>query len=375
MAKTKVPKLCVMFDTNILYTQVASDLVRHSVRDLIKENSEHIDLDIEWHIPEIVVGERRFQMLTKANELLPSMRKMERLLGHGFGIGDDTLEMHVNQAINTSIKESGFIVEGIDVSNVDWNEVINRSVTRRPPFEDNEKEKGFRDSVIANSFMQLHKSSPTTPAICKLALVAEDKRLREYVQELTVSTKNVRILSNLDELESLINTLVSEVPEDFAEELTKKASKLFFETKNEKTIYYKQGIADRIREQYAKELNDSPIKNLLKNKTGKTWWISEPVFIRKDKSRIYWTSSVKPEFELYHMEKLEEDKVVNPFAQTESPAKIGLIGTFLGTGKKVVILNGKDIFEVHWNTNLSASKNLTAPKLEKITYEGNDLPE
>lgn len=380
MVKTKVPKLCVMFDTNILYTQVASDLVRQSVKALINENSEHTDLDIEWHIPDIVVGERRFQMLSKANELLPSMQKMERLLGHGFGIGDDTLELHVNRAIDACINESQFIVTGVDTAKVNWNEIISRSVNRKPPFEDNEKEKGFRDSVIAHSFMQLHSVSPSTPAICRLALVSEDKKLVEYVQELTGSAKNIRILNSLDELESLINTLVSEIPEDFAEELTNKASKLFFEKENEKTVYYKHDIRDKIKEQYSDELKKSPMESLTKNTMGKTWWISEPVFIKKDKSRVYWTTSVQPEFELYHTEESDEKKNENPFIiQTENPAKKGILSGLLDLGldlgKKVVDFKGRDIIEVHWNTNLSQAKNLTAPKLEKIVYIGNDLSE
>ena len=375
MAKTKTPKLRVMFDTNILYTQVASDLVRHSIKTLIKENSQHTDLIIEWYIPEIVVGERRFQMLTKASELLPSMQKMEKLLGHKFGIAEDTLEMYVNNAIDTNINELGFLVAGISVSDVDWNEIISRSVTRKPPFEENEKEKGFRDSVIANSFIQLHEASPATPGICKLIFVSEDKRLREYVQELTKTAKNIRILSSQDELESLINTLISELPEDFAEELTKKASKLFFEKKNEKTFYYKQGISDRIKEQYDTEgIEKSPVPSLLKSTTGKTWWITEPVFMRKDKSRIYWTSTIQPEFELYRIEKSDAGQVTKPFSTTEFPA-ITLFSRSFDNEKKIVESTGRDIFEVHWSTNLSQAKNLTSPKLEKIVYVGNSLQE
>jgi len=152
MPKKKNPKLLVMFDTNVLFTQVASDLVRHDVKRIIEENSNHPDLVIEWHLPEVVIGEKKYQMLGKANELLPNMQKLERLIGHKFGVGVDTLELHVDKAINSSIEECGFQIATIDTNEIDWNNLISRSVRRDPPFEANEKEKGFRDSIIAHSF-------------------------------------------------------------------------------------------------------------------------------------------------------------------------------------------------------------------------------
>lgn len=301
MAKKRIQKLIVIFDTNVLYTQVASDLIRNDTQRIIEGNSNHVDLEIEWYLPEVVIGERKYQMLGKANELLPNMQKLERLLGHKFGVGEDTLELHVDKAISNSIEKHGLRKIGINVNAIDWNDLIERSVKRMPPFESTEKEKGFRDSIIAHSFLQLHKASPSTPNICRLALVSEDQRLREYVAELTKDSSNVRILKGLDELESLINTLVSTVPEDFADELTKKASKVFFEKGNEKTFYYKENIREKIKEKYPDELKNTILSGHIR--TDGTWWISQPIFIKKDRQQIYWVTPVEPEFEIYHYEK------------------------------------------------------------------------
>lgn len=382
MAKKRIPRLLVVFDTNVLYTQVASDLVRVEVQRIIKENCNHPDLTIEWFLPDVVLGERKYQMLLKAKELLPNLSKLEKLLGHSFGVGEDTLKLHVENAINRSIQEYSFRTAQCDVSEVDWADLILRSVTRAPPFEPNEKEKGFRDSVIAQSFAQLLKSSPATPNICRLALVSSDQRLREYVAELTQDAKNVRILSKLDELESLINTLVSTVPEEFVAELTKKASKIFFEKENEKTFYYKEGIRDKIKEQYATELDDTILPDHVR--TGGTWWISEPIFIKKERQRIYWASTVEPEFEISHYEREEpQQNALLGLADLGSQPSGGLAGVQRGLGllgaalpsKKVVDIKGKEKFEVHWSTNLSQAQNLTSPKLEKIVYAGNGIGE
>lgn len=389
MAKKRIPKLIVVFDTNVLYTQVASDLIRNDTQRMIEGNSNHVDLEIEWYLPEVVIGERKYQMLGKANELLPNMQKLERLLGHKFGVGEDTLELHVDKAISNSIEKHKIRRIDINVNEIDWNDLIERSVKRQAPFESTEKEKGFRDSIIAHSFLQLHKASPSTPNICRLALVSEDQRLREYVTELTTDSNNVRILKGLDELESLINTLVSTVPEDFADELTKKASKAFFEKGNEKTFYYKESICEKIKEQYPNELKNTILSGHIR--TNGTWWISEPIFIKKDRQKIYWVTPVEPEFEIYHYEKDGSDQnalagLADLFAAQSKgqstaaktpPSQVG-IGGLLGNAlsqKKVVDIKGRDKFEVHWSTTLSQAQNLTSPKLVKIAYVGNNLPE
>jgi len=394
MAKKRIPKLLVVFDTNVLYTQVASDLVRNEIQRIVQENSKHPDLIIEWYLPEIVVGERKYQMLLKAKELLPNLSKLERLIGHSFGVGEDTLGLHVDNAINNSIQKYNFKIAPCDVSQVNWSDLISRSVNREPPFEQSEKEKGFRDSIIAHSFAQLQNSSPTTPNVCRLVLVSGDQRLEEYVKELMNTAKNVRVLSKTDELESLINTLVSTVSEEFVAELSKKASKIFFEKENEKTFFYKENIRDKIKEQHADVLNDTILPDHIRS--GGTWWLSEPIFIKKVRQRIYWVSTVEPEFEISHYEREEPQRnalygltdVSSPSLgiETTSPSSLGGLGGIggvgslgllgsLGSSKKVIDIKGKEKFEVHWSTSLSQAQNLTSPNLEKIVYVGNNVGE
>lgn len=371
MAKIKTPKLLVMFDTSVLFTKIASDLLQQRVINLIRENSNHNDLIIDWYLPSIVIEERRYQMIAKAKELLPSVKKLEKLLGHSFAIGEDTLELHVNKVIDLSLKDLSIKVAPISITDVDWNEIITRSTVRKPPFEENEKEKGFRDSIIANIFFQLHKSSPSTPTICKLVLVTADNRLSEYVKEFTSHANNVRIVSTLDELENLINTLISEISEDFANELSIKANKLFFEKDNNQTFYYKNEIREKIKDKYKNELNNSPLVGYYKK--IKTWWISKSVFLRKEKSTIFWTTEIKSEFELYHYEKSSTEQELDFSSSTEHSLAANLASSLLDIGKKVVDHEAYDIFYIHWKTNLSQAKNIVKPQLLNITYTGNTL--
>lgn len=386
-ANKKKPRLHVMFDTNVLFTQVESDLVRHDVNRIIKENSSHLDLQIEWHLPQVVIGERRYQMLKRASMLLPNMQKLEKLIGHSFGIDNTNLELYVDKAISDGVNACNFKIAQVDTSAVDWEKLISRSVNRKPPFEDNEKEKGFRDAVIAHTFFDLFSSSPTTPSVCLLALVSEDSKLCEYVQELTESSKNVRILSNLSELESLINTLVSTVPEELVNKLTEKADMLFFEEDNDKTLYYKEQIREKITSQFSKELSDIYLER--GRRQNSTYFISPAVFIKKVGRFIHWMSLVEVEFELYHFEELEappmreglgavSEKFNLPYQGLQRPTKpqegIGLLGlAAVANQKKVVDYTGRDRFEIHWKTSLTEAYNLTSARLENIEYLGNDI--
>lgn len=420
MKKKKIPKLIVMFDTNVLITKIVSELVRDDVKRILNENSNHPDLAIEWYLPEVVVGERKYQMMGNAKDLLPGMQKLERLLGQKFGIGDETLELHVDNAIKKTLKECNFQVASISPSDIDWNDIITRSTKRDAPFEPGKKEKGFRDSIIAHSFLQLHSKSPVTPSICRLALITNDVRLKEYVDELSKGSNNIRMLSNLEELENLINTLVSTVTEDFVAALAKKAAKLFFEEDNNKSIFYKEDLRSRINEKFSEVLNDR-IKTGRLRSNG-VWWISEPVFIKKDKRIIHWSTTVEIDFEIYHFRaEAELRNNLNAFSEmyglrssnkvpssasnlllgskennfgipspsarlgltrsttpeqlaSDSPYKNWLSGGIDGLTRHTS-LTGKEKFEVHWSANLTKAHNLTKPKIDDLVYEGNIFQE
>jgi len=293
-------KLLIVFDTNVLYAQVASDLVNKEVNKLIKTNSSHLDISVKWFLPSVVIDERRYQMRIKAFELLPSIQKLERLLGHNLNITKDILIQRVNDAIQSNLTELNLIVLPIETDKIDWVSLIERSSFRKPPFEPGDKEKGFRDSIIAESFFQLISDSPKSPSIYRLVFVTEDNLLSEFIREKISNAKNVRILSSLKELESLINILVSKVTEEFVAEIKDKAKEYFFEKEKQDTLYYKENIGNRIIEQYSEELHYCPTENLIRE-NGK-WWIGDTVFLKKERQRVFWTNQITVDYKLYKYE-------------------------------------------------------------------------
>jgi hypothetical protein len=374
--KKSQPELKIVFDTSVLFTQVASDLVKNEIRTVIAKNARHNDLTIRWYLPEIVLDERRYQMESRAFELLPSIAKLEKLLGHNLNITEEILVHRVDEAIQRQLAELGISSLTIDTSVIDWNALIKRSVYRHPPFEPGEKEKGFRDSIIAESFRQLVKQSPATSAICRLVMITEDHLLAEYILDITKDSKNVKVLSTINELENLINTLISEVTEDFLSALSEQIDKYFFDRENKETLYYKEHIRDKVNEQYSEELKSIrqaiPQAGLLRE--NGTWYISKPVFIKKDKQRLYWVTPIRVEARLYKYEIAENVSgglrgiaSLTPEVEQRGGLRALTLGDMLPS-KKVEIASGQSNFEIHWSVNITPSKKLTAPRVEKISF-------
>ena len=381
-------RLNVVFETSVLHTEVVHELVRAEVKHVIENNSKHPDLSIYWYIPETVIGERRYQMEQKAFGLLPWIEKVEKLLGHTMNITKDFLVLHVNEAIKKQLGELGVSTLDLDTSMIDWKGLINRAICRHPPFDPGKKEKGFRDSLIAEAFLQLVRQSHTTPAVCRLAIVTNDGLLADYVRESTKDLKNVRILSDVSKLESLINTLVSQVTEEFVTEVSKKASKYFFEEENESTLLYKEGVISKIKEIYGEELRRVPREGLIReNGTSR---IHGPVFMKKERQRIFWVSPIKVDAELFKDE-YTQPTVPQYTGALDLSGPSGLSGTpptwppavALG-GINVVtppglnamfplrqrkkVGTGQSTFEVHWSVNFTQARRFTSPSVDKIEF-------
>ena len=375
--KTK-PELRVVFDTSVLFTQVAYDLVKSEVRQLIEANSKHPDLSIRWYLPSIVIDERRYQMQCKARELLPYITKLEKLLGHNLNITDDILASRVDDAIEKQLGELEISKLNIDITKVDWENLMHRSVNRHPPFEHSDKEKGFRDALIAETFLQLVKQSPVTPNICRLAIVTGDGLLKEYITSSTPDTKNVRILSAINELESLINTLVSEVTEEFVAVFKKKADDFFFVQENKATLYYKKALRDKIKASYGDQLKEVPSEGLFRE--NGTFWIADPVFVKKERQRIFWITPVYVEFKLFKYER--QETTTERFAIPPSPLQQfaeqnvvrksgrGLPEPLKAVPERVDVVTGQSQFEIYWSTNITQGKKLTFPRIDKIQFVG-----
>jgi PIN domain len=391
--KQSVPALKVIFDTNALYTEAAHFLVSQDVSEMIQTNSDHQDIAISWHLPEVVLHEREYQMRTRAALLVPPLERVERLLGHNLGITGDHLKELVGKAVDRQKHDLKICPIVCDTKRVNWEELCRRAAFREPPFETQKEGKGFRDALILEAILQLVEDSPSTPAICRIAIVTKDAKLADAIAGRVEGRKNVRVLADIEELKGLINTIVSEVPEEFVKELAAEARPLFFQKGPPQSgLLIDQNLRAQIRRDYKAHFDVVPA-GAQEVEEG-TAWIGAPSFVRKSGRQLFWTSQIR--IELKAMKKVvtltpsaasagNEDKTPGLFgnlAGTSSNALAGSpasdfskrLGDILARGtlpsvpttETVEVATSEIIFHVVWSTILGAKSKQTKAKVEEI---------
>ena len=103
MSPKKPRELKVVFDTSVLYTGSASDLLNNDSVTIIQNNSDHDDLKIEWYLPEVVIHERKYQMRAQGIKFIPPVKKLERLLGHNLNITEDVIKSRIEKVVEEQI--------------------------------------------------------------------------------------------------------------------------------------------------------------------------------------------------------------------------------------------------------------------------------
>jgi len=404
--------LKLFLDTSQLYTGSASDLVNESLRRLMEESRAHRDISVEWWMPDIVRGEREYQMNEEAKLLLPTLSRLERLLGHKLGIDEQILEGRVRETIERQLSELGISVAGLSVRDVDWQTLISDAISRRPPFEKGKTEKGFRDAIIGESFMQLVSGSPKSPSVCRLVLITGDQTLAQAIENRTAATVNVRVLRSLDEVQNLINTLASNVTEQFVAGLRNVASEYFFSEKTKDGLFYTEKLREKIHQDFGARLAELP-KGATSRENG-TWHIAPPSFLQKTGQRVRWLTTIKIDADGYNVElrepsgllltpavPLEFSQLIGPLGgipatkppgglvlggPAAQPLSVGGLGADLGSrclyrsafqygpvestnARKVQVAEGYTLFHVTWSVIVTANAKLTRPKIENLEWK------
>ena len=373
MAKTKKRELRVVFDTSVLFTQSFGELINPEASTMIATQSKHLDLVVTWYLPEIVRNERQYQIEQTALELLPSIRKVEKLLGNNLNITAENLSHRVTLFVDQAVKQFQFEVLKMDVHAVEWIDLMRKAAFRIPPFQAGKGEKGFRDSMILEDFMQLLENSPKNPAACRVVLVAQDLRLIEAAQERIREHQNARVVPSIEELQGLINTLVSQVSEEVVADIKTRASAFFFEEKDDQTFYYREKLHKKILDRFSKELTtNAPGASSRENGT---WYISSPEFVKKEAQTFFWKTRIKVEAKAYKFETTKTALGLGDLTKPSNASQTGALSlavlgtTLLGSGsQKIEVATGSTKLDIHWSVRVDTKKRLSNAQIQDIEH-------
>lgn len=219
-------------------------------------------------------------MRSRADELVPAVRKIENLLGLQF-VNDEIVNDRILSIIEKDSADHGLSTIEADYSSIDWPLLVDRACFRRPPFSDGDKEKGFKDAIILECFANLVSLKPKSKTQNIIALVCQDDLMAEYAQELFRAQKQVHICRSLDDLRTVVNAIASNVTQDVADAYVEKATRIFWDGSAQKGLYQGWGIWSKISKDYARYATGG--WTITSGKVS----IPSTTFIKKESTRIF----------------------------------------------------------------------------------------
>jgi PIN domain len=394
-------QLKVVFDTSAIWTIGESYLLRREISDLVDGNRGDAHLVLEWILPEMVMRERIYQMQKEAASLLPAVTRLERVIGHPFNITEEVLQRRITEAVERQITEHLLLIHPASYDRIDWLRLIGDSVSRRPPF-DVKSEKGFRDAIIAETFLQIVEVSPEQPQRCRIVLLSNDGLLSEAVRNRLGNRNNVQVLGSVDELKGLINTLISTVPEDYVTRLQTKAKEYFAkDAKKEIGLVFDMKVQDAVRTQCKEQLEAKP-EGTDRRSVG-NWELTAPRFVKKEGQRVFWASRFTilskafkdlppkaPSYDVLSTNLFSPEEApwpavthihgtlnpANVITSTSVPQRTGvllpkqsqsvLVGARLFDERFVA--TGKTVVDVNWSVLVNIKGVFSKPKIESIQF-------
>ena len=362
-----------MFDTNAVFEKDSQTILSAATVSAVRDHSRHGDLDVLWSIPEVVRFEREFQLRDTYRGVAAHVQKAERLFGADWGISEETLNRRVSLAIDAELDGLNVSVQESDPAKVDWTALTHRACFRLPPFERGQKEKGFRDAIICETFLQLVATLSGSDAA---VLVTDDQLIRAALEERPKELKGARIVPNIEALRDEINLRVSLVDAATASEIERKGAIAFINGDDPRSLWIRGNLYTTVWSKFGDQIKKLPsavgVYEMEKHE------VAPPRLVSKEGSRVQFSS-------IYSVYSAALYWVPDPpQGEMRSANPTGLINAHLGIGAPQVgalptgLLSGlagrsvkvpapqPDTFEILWSATYGRSKRLTHIQLDSV---------
>ncbi|WP_334014618.1 PIN domain-containing protein [Burkholderia orbicola] len=278
-----------MFDTNAVFNKEFDALICRAARDLIDRHSNHGDLGIRWVIPDIVRGEREFQMRNEFRSVSTHVTKAESLFGQQWGVTQDAVEQRIAARINEDLAALHIDVVPCVTGRVDWNDMMRRACFREPPFERGQTEKGFRDAIVCETFIQIASDLNGGDTA---VLVSNDQLVRRHIDSRGIPGNRARVVDDLDALNDEIQLRVANVDENTQADIERLAQARFYPWDNRddpSSLWMRERIHERVWTEHGDRLRQVP------NGTAHVFIsqeLSNARLVSKDGNRVHLESTL-----------------------------------------------------------------------------------
>lgn len=372
--------LTVVFDTNALFNKEFDTLVCRSARDLIGRHSNHGDLGVRWVIPDIVRGEREFQMRNEFRNVSTHIAKAESLFGQQWGVTQDAVEQRIAARINDELAALRIDVVPCEAGRVDWNDMMRRACFREPPFERGQTEKGFRDAVVCETFIQLASDLIGSDTA---VLVSNDQLVRRHIESRGIAGNRARVVDDLDALHNEIQLRVENVDENTQAEIERLAQLRFYPWNtpgDTNSLWSRERIYERIWTEHGERLRQVPT-GTVHVLIGQE--LSNARLVSKEGNRVHLESSllIRTGFRIWVPAQGVHQDTPTTLASLVSPHLQGLtnqmpgstLAGLIGIGKqpsagewKQFEKPAKNTISIRWSATFSRRRTLTRTTIDSI---------
>lgn len=385
--------LSVVFDTNAIFHKGFDAIISQAAKNLIARHSNHGDLRIRWVIPDVVRSEREFQMRNEYRDISSHVIKAESLFGQRWGITQQAVDERIAARIEEELAAQGLEVVPCSITDVDWAEVIRRSCFREAPFQRGATEKGFRDAVLCETFIQMTSDLVGGDTA---VLVSNDGLVRSYIESRNIPTNRARVVDDLKALDDEIQLRVANIDEGTQALIERLAQQLFYPWDNQdqrRSLWKREQLYDKIMAQHGERLRQAPLgfEYVLVRQE-----LSNARLVSKDGSRVhfesnyvvesafrYWVPAPNPSLEAskWQLASLMSRNVKVPQSSTTETvplrttavlqkqlAPTGLMDLFPGGEWKQVPKDSKDTIVIRWSATFSRSGRLTHATIDEIDF-------
>jgi len=386
--------LKIVIDTSVLFSIKPKSLINSALCKLIEEESNNNEIDIQWFLPEIVYKERKFQLFLEAQNLFKSTKKLFDLININKVISIDEIKNRLEKLLDNSIKTNKLKIIKLDYSKVNWQEIVEKSVNRLPPFDPGENEKGFRDAIVIESYFQLLSETQNISNPCYVILATNDELQIESVKKRIVNLKNKYSPLNIDGIKGFINSLKSRIEIEITEKVRELAKNYFFSHESTESLFIDKKIQNTIEINFFKILNELP--DGANKRINSNWYVEDPQFLNKNDSRWAWISKISVGFKTFkNISKIQPINYSNygssgSVIPTESSSGSAVFytpslitsgsaienayngGSVLIPGgsfyDEVLFAVGKNDFEIKWSIEVDKNFIISDPKIEDIKF-------
>lgn len=310
--KGNPPVFLLVPDTNILWHEDKSFAVNPAFETFLVDNQNLTPLKLV--IPEMVKHELLFQQTTSALKALEKVNENISIISqitqsqHKSKISREQIRRQIESKFNSWLLLRKGIIAKTPYKEIDLEKICEKSVWRLPPFtfdpKNHDNEKGFRDSIILETVVDLANKKNSEDV---LVFLCNDQLLKAEVIDKLSKDKSFLCYETLPDFSSYIRLTKEKLTNEFIKAISVRAENKFYTKGEPNCLYNKEKVWEKIIEQYSQDFSNpseekfSIISSMLTQKlddnmwkpsdSGK-WWLIKPEFERIEGVHEYHWKSV-----------------------------------------------------------------------------------